>query len=509
MAEADIYSLMTGRRRLLATLALASANLMVVLDLTVANVSVPHIAGNLGISPSQGTWVITSYAIAEAICVPLTGWLAERFGAVRTFVLGVIGFGIFSVLCGMSATLGMLVVCRIGQGLCGGPLMPLTQTLLLRLHPPEKRAQATALWAMTVFVGPALGPILGGTISDNMSWHWIFFINVPVVLFCAITAHRLLRPLETPTAKRRIDVVGLVLLIIWIGALQIMLDIGREHDWFADTTVIVLGLVAAIGLAAFVIWELAEEHPIVDIRMFRYRGFTVGALTLAMGFGAYFAGIVVIPQWMQLSLGYTATQAGFATALTAMAGMTVGRYAPMVAAKVDPRIILSCSMLWIGFATLLRTNWISGSDYWTLAMPQIVLGLGLPFFMVTSMTVTIASVASHEVASAAGLQNFLRTIALAAATSLTMTYWDDQTSVAGSELAGKLNAEATTAALASAGFSSDQIRMTLAQLVNKEALTLATDKVFLITGLISCFIAACVWMAPRPMGKVPADASVH
>ncbi|MBW8911687.1 MAG: MFS transporter, partial [Sphingomonas sp.] len=188
MAEADTYSLITGRRRLLATLALASANLMVVLDLTVANVSVPHIAGNLGISPSQGTWVITSYAVAEAICVPLTGWLAERFGAVRTFVLGVIGFGIFSVLCGMSVTLGMLVVCRIGQGLCGGPLMPLTQTLLLRLHPPEKRAQATALWAMTAFVGPALGPILGGTISDNMSWHWIFFINVPVVLFCAITA---------------------------------------------------------------------------------------------------------------------------------------------------------------------------------------------------------------------------------------------------------------------------------------------------------------------------------
>lgn len=509
MAEAETYNLMSERRRLLATIALASANLMVILDLTIANVSVPHIAGNLGISPSQGTWVITSYAVAEAICVPLTGWLAERFGAVRTFVLGAIGFGIFSVMCGMSVTLGMLVACRIGQGLCGGPLMPLTQTLLLRLYPPEKRSQATMLWAMTSFVGPALGPILGGTISDNLSWHWIFFINVPIVAFCAITAHKLLRPLETSTTRRRIDVVGLVLLITWIGSLQIMLDIGREHDWFADTTVIVLGLVAAIGFLAFVIWELTEEHPIVDIRMFRYRGFTVGSLTLAMGFGTYFAGIVVIPQWMQLSLGYTATQAGLATAVTAMAGLTVGRFAPLVATRYDPRIIMSCAMVWIGFATFLRTNWISGSDYWTLAMPQIVLGFGLPFFLVTVMTATLASVAPDEVASAAGLQNFMRTIALAVATSVTMTYWDDQASVAGSELAGKLNADSTTAALAAAGFSPDQIRITLAQLVNKEALTLATVKVFLITGIISWFIAVWVWMAPRPKGEMQVGVGGH
>ncbi|WP_340313492.1 DHA2 family efflux MFS transporter permease subunit [Rhizorhabdus argentea] len=509
MAEAETYNLISGRRRLLATIALASANLMVILDLTVANVSVPHIAGNLGISPSQGTWVITSYAVAEAISVPLTGWLAGRFGAVRTFVLGVIGFGIFSVLCGMSVTLGMLVVCRIGQGLCGGPLMALTQTLLIRLYPPEKRAQATGLWAMTSFVGPALGPILGGMISDNLSWHWIFFINVPVVLFCAITAYKLLRPLETPTAKRRIDVVGLALLIVWIGALQIMLDIGREHDWFADTTVIALGVVAVIGFLAFVIWELTEEHPIVDIRMFRHRGFTVGSLTLAMGFSTYFAGIVVIPQWMQLSLGYTATRAGLATALTAMTGMFVVRLAPIAANKFDPRIILSCALVWIGFATLLRTNWTSGSDFWTLASPQIVLGMALPFFMVTVMTVTLASVAPNEVASAAGLQNFMRTIALAAATSLTMTYWDDQASVAGSELAGKINADTTTAALAAAGFSPEQIRMTLAQLVSKEALTLATVKVFLIAGLTCWMIAVWVWMAPRPKAKVPAGGGGH
>ena len=509
MDHRETYDLVTGRRRFLATIALASANLMVILDLTIANVSVPHIAGNLGISPSQGTWVITSYAVAEAICVPLTGWLAERFGAVRTFVLGVIGFGIFSVLCGMSVSLGMLIVCRIGQGICGGPLMPLTQTLLLRLYPPEKRAQATTLWAMTSFVGPALGPILGGTISDNISWHWIFFINVPIVAFCAITAYRLVRPIETLTVKRPIDIIGLALLITWIGAFQIMLDIGREHDWFADPTVLVLGIVAGIGFLVFVIWELTEDHPIVDIRMFRYRGFSIGAVSLAMGFGAYFAGIVVIPQWMQLSLGYTATQAGFATAFTAMSGMVVGRFAPLLATKMDPRIILSAALVWIGIATLLRTNWTSGADFWTLALPQMLMGLGMPFFFVTVTTMTLGSVAPEEVASAAGLQNFVRTIALAVATSLTMTYWDDQARSFGSDLAGKIHADVTSAALTARGFSTEQVRTIIAQLVDKEALTLATDKVFLIVALTMWLIAAWVWLSPRPKGNVPAEAALH
>lgn len=483
---------------------------MVVLDLTIANVSVPHISGDLGISPSQGTWVITSYAVAEAICVPLTAWIAQRFGTVRIFVLSALGFGIFSILCGMSLTLGMLVACRIGQGLCGGPLIPLTQTLLMRIYPPEKRGQAMGMWAMTTMAGPALGPILGGWISDNMTWHWIFFINVPVVAFCALTAIGLLRPVESPTAKLPIDVVGLGLMILWIGALQIMLDIGRERDWFADPMVLTLGLVALIGLVAFVIWELTDEHPIVDLRIFRNRGFTIGAITMALGFGTYFAGIVVIPQWMQLSLGYTATQAGFATAFTAMAALLVARFAPMLAAKYDARLILSCGLIWVGGATLLRVGWTSGADFWTLALPQLIMGLGIPFFFVTVTMTSLGSVPNDQVASAAGLQNFVRTIALAVATSASVTYWNDQARVAGSELAGKIEPGATSTILVANGFSADQARMIIAQLVDKEALTLATDKMFLITGVMTCLVAAIVWLSPRPAQRSEmVDAGVH
>ena len=509
MANVEPYNLLTSRQRIVGGLALGAANFMVVLDLTIANVSVPHISGDLGISPSQGTWVITSYAVAEAIVVPLTGWLAQRFGAVRTFVLSALGFGIFSVLCGMSVTLGMLVACRIGQGLCGGPLMPLTQTLLMRVYSPEKRPQAMGVWAMTSLMGPAMGPILGGFISDNLSWHWIFFINVPVVIFCALAAHRLLRPVETPTTKLPIDFIGLLLMIIWIACLQIMLDIGREHDWFADPTVLALGITSAIFLIIFVIWELTDDHPIVDLRIFRHRGFTVGAITLTLGFGTYFAGIVVIPQWMQLSLGYTATQSGFVTAMTATMGLFVARFPPRLVVKYDPRILLSCGLFWVGCCTLYRINWTSSSDLFTLMLPQLMMGMGMPFFFITVNAMSLSAVLPSEMASAAGLQNFTRTIGLAVATSISMTYWNDQARVAGSELAGKLNYEGTSATLSSMGFSADQARTVIAQLVDKEALTLATDKMFLIAGVLTWAVAAWVWMSPKPKRPVGMGGGGH
>ena len=498
MSEVEPHELFTSRRRLMALMALALANLMVVFDLTIANVSVPHIAGNLGITPSQGTWVITSYAVAEAICVPLTGWLAQRFGAVRTFVVGVLGFGLFSILCGMSMTLGMLVACRIGQGLCGGPLMPLSQMLMMRISPPEKRGQAMGIWAMTTLVGPALGPILGGTISDNLSWHWIFFINVPIVILCAVATLSLLKPAETPTEKLPIDGIGLGLLILWIGALQIMLDIGREHDWFADPTVVALALVAVVGLAAFIIWELTDEHPIVDLKVFRHRPFTVGVITACLGFSAYFAGIVVIPQWMQLSLGYTATQAGMATAVNAMSGLLVARFAPALLKRLDPRLILSAALLWTGATTLLRAHWTSETDFFTLALPQMLMGLGMPFFFITVTAVALSSVEPDEVASAAGLQNFTRTISVAACTSLIITFWENQTRAFGNDLVGKIHPDATRATLAAQGLPSDQSWALIAQLVDKQALTLATDKVFLVAGVLACAASAWVWLAPRP-----------
>lgn len=498
---------LTPRQRFLAGIVLALTNFMVVLDLTIANVSVPHIAGNLGISPDQGTWVITSYAVAEAISVPLTGWLAQRFGAVRLYIFSMIGFGLFSFLCGSSPTLGMIVACRIGQGLCGGPLMPMTQTLLTRIYPPEQRGRAMGIWAMTTLLGPALGPILGGYISDNWSWHWIFFINLPIVLLCVMASLTLMRPVETQTVKNPIDIGGLLLLVFWIGCLQMMLDLGRDRDWFADPMIVLLAVLSAIGFCVFIIWELTDEHPIVDLRVFRHRGFSFGVFAFALAFGAYFAGIVAIPQWLQLSMGYTATSAGQVTAFTAMSAVVVAPFAARLIGKVDPRIMASGAIALLGAMSVVRSGWTTNADFWTLSYPQMIQGLGMPFLMIPMTALTLAAVEPHETASAAGLQNFLRTMAVAISTSLVLTSWGDAQRVSRNELTGALQPADTQAQLANAGYSAEQSRQTIANIVDQQAMVVALDHTFLLAALALAVAFVVVWFLPKAKAKGVAGAA--
>ena len=501
---------LTGSRLLLAGLVLALTNFMVVLDTTIANVSVAHISGSLGISSSEGTWVITSYAVAEAICVPLTGWLAKRFGTVRVFATGMMGFGIFSVLCGLAPTLGALVAFRIGQGLCGGPLMPLSQTLLLRIFPKEKHAAAMGVWAMTTLVAPILGPILGGTISDTWGWHWIFFINIPVAVSCSIGAIWLLRPAETETARDRIDGVGLALLVIWIGALQLMLDLGREHDWFGDPMISTLGIVAAIGFAIFLIWELTEKQPIVDLRVFRHRGFSVSVTALVFAYGTFFASLVVIPQWLQGAMGYTATWAGYATAFNGVAAVMMAPVVAKLGQKLDPRLLISFGVLWLGATSLVRVFWwTSGSDFWTLALPQLIQGAGMPFFFIPLNSLALGAVEEEETASAAGVLNFLRTMAGAVAVAISTTLWYDSASYKRSELSGLLNgAQSTMDKLVTQGFSNEQARQMISQMVDKESVALATGQTFVMAAAIFAIAAMIIWAAPKPTRAVDTSA-VH
>ena len=469
------------------------------LDTTIANVSVPHIAGGLAVSPTQGTWVITSYAVADAISVPLTGWLAMRFGTVRWFMISIIGFGIFSFLCGVSRTLDGLILFRVLQGFAGGPLMPLSQILLLRIFPKEKAGIGLAIWAMTTTTAPILGPILGGTISDNWTWPWIFFINLPVVAICGFGVFSLLTPFETKRAKARIDVIGLILLVVSVGAFQIMLDTGREHDWFGSVWIIGLAVLAAISFAAFVIWELTDANPVVNLRIFRFRGFTFATMAISLGFGAFFAQVVLTPLWLQQVAGYTATQTGFIVAWLGVFAVLLSPVAAGLITKVDVRITISGGILWMALMSVLRASWNADVGYWTLAMPHILQGIGMPFFFVGLTALALSSVPAHQQTSAAGLMSFLRTLCGAIGTAVATTAWDDASRTSRSELISSLNhPEATMTALQSAGLTLEQARAAIERLIEVQASTLGVLHLFLASGVVFVFAAISVWFAPRP-----------
>ena len=489
----------SGAKLALAAFVLAMANFVVVLDMTIANVSVPHISGGLAVSTESGTWVITSYAVAEAICVPLTGWLAGRFGTVRLFLLSIAGFGIFSALCGFATTLPMLVAFRIGQGFCGGPLMPLSQTLLLKIFPKEDHSKAMAMWAMTVVVAPIAGPILGGYISDNWHWRWIFFINVPIVAAVFFALAVLLRDVVTPLRKAPIDVTGLVLLIIWVGAFQMMLDLGHDRDWFNNGLICALAAIAVVFFGIFVIWELTADHPIVDLAVFRHRGFSASTFALMLAFGTYFSAVVITPQWLQAGMGYTATWAGIAMAPAGVLAVFASPLVPKLMQRFDPRLLVFAGVSWLAFCAYLRTYWSTDSTLWEVSYPQLIQGVGVAFMIVPLTTIGLAAVDPEETASAAGISNFGRTLAGAIGTSVVTTLWADQGRKDGADLvAGMNNVEGTMVQLQHQGMSFEMARAAIDRLVEIQAQAQATVHVAAYSAVALMIAAFAIWFAPRP-----------
>ncbi|HEX4179859.1 MAG TPA: DHA2 family efflux MFS transporter permease subunit [Caulobacteraceae bacterium] len=502
-------AVMSGAPLWMAGTVLALANFMVVLDTTIANVSVPNIAGGLAVSPSQGTWVITSYSVAEAITVPLTGWLAQRFGAVRVFVCAMVGFGLCSALCGLAHSLPMLVMFRILQGLSGGPMMPLSQTLLRRIFPPQMQAAALGLWSMTTVVGPIAGPLLGGVLVDTVGWPWVFYINVPVALLCAAFAWRMLAPRETRTLRERVDYVGLALLITWISAMQIMLDKGKDLDWFNSPFIVGLAIIAAIGFLSFVIWELTDAHPIVDLRIFRHRGFTASTIIMTLTFGAFFSTVVLIPLWLQTSMSYNATWAGRAMAFQGVLAVVMSPIVARLTTKIDSRILVSFGVGVMGLVSLWRTGFASNMDFWGVSLPQLAQGFAMPFFFIPLMGLAMGSVLPGETASAAGLVNFCRTTAGAFGASITTTAWENIATVHRTDLVGILyKPQANMDVMTRAGMSAGQALAQVDNMVQGQAVMLATDHVFLVTSLVFLAGATAVWIAPKPKGA-PQAAGGH
>ena len=482
---------------------------MNVLDTSIANVSLPAIAGDLGVSTNQGTWVITSFAVANAIAVPLTGWLSQRFGQVRLFMASVALFVLASWLCGLAPNMTMLIAFRILQGFVAGPMIPLSQALLLSSYPKALAGLAMAMWSMTTLVAPVTGPLLGGWITDNMTWPWIFYINVPVGILSVLVTWRIFRNRETPTRSLPIDTIGLSLLVIWVAAMQIMLDIGKEHDWFQSPVVLGCAVVAVVGFAFFLVWELTDKHPVVDLSLFRLRNFWAGTLAISVGYGLFFGNVVLLPLWLQQYMGYTATSAGMVMAPVGLLAIVLSPVVGKTMHKVDPRHYATFAFLVFGLVLWMRSNFNTQVDFWTIMIPTLIQGIGMAFFFIPLITLTLSGLPPERVPAASGLSNFVRITAGAVGTSVSTTFWERRATLHHAQLVENLTPGSGPAGqllqgLQSAGLSAEQALSQMDRLVNQQAFMLAANDVFYASAILFLALIPLVWLA-RPQRSV-ADA---
>lgn len=489
------------------TLALSLATFMLVLDSTIANVAIPTIAGDLGASSSQGTWVITSFGVANAISIPITGWLAKRFGEVRLFLIATLLFVLASWLCGIANSLEMLIVFRVLQGAVAGPIIPLSQSLLLNNYPPEKRGMALAFWSMTIVVAPICGPILGGWISDNIHWGWIFFINVPIGLAVVLISWKLLEGRESRISHQPVNTIGLILLALGVGALQLMLDQGRELDWFNSTEIVVLTIIAAVGLIALIIWELTDDNPVVDVSLFKSRNFTVGCVSTSLAFLVYSGTVVLIPLLLQQVYNYTATWAGLAAAPVGLLPILLAPIIGKFGNKIDMRILITISFMVYALTFYWRAvTFEPEMTFMDVALPQFVQGLAVACFFMPLTTITLSGLPPEKMASASSLFNFLRTLAGSIGTSLTTFMWYNREAVHHTQLTEVINpynpiSQQFFQTMGSFGLSEEQTASYLARQITAQGFIIGANEIFLVSAITFISLVVVIWFAKPPFSS--------
>jgi MFS transporter, DHA2 family, multidrug resistance protein len=387
------------------------ATFMEVLDTTVVNVSLPHIAGSLSASVDEAAWALTSYLVANAIILPMTGWIANYFGRKRTLTAAVFGFTAASVLCGLAPTLPALIFFRIIQGATGGALQPLSQAVMLEAFPPQDRGKAMAFWGLGIVVAPMLGPVIGGWLTQNYSWRWVFYINLPVGLASVImTRLFIFDPPYIRRSGRGIDFWGMGMLALGVGALQVVLDKGQEEDWFASNWMVILAFVASAALIAFVVRELKTRDPVVHLRVFKNRTYSAGVfLMTVLGFVLY-GSMLLVPIFLQTLLGYPALEAGIAMAPRGLGSFLMMPVVGTVLGKFDPRKVLAvglCGASWTLYA-LSRLNLQAG--YWDIFWPQFIQGASLAMLFVPLTTATMDPIPKEEMGNATSMFNLMRNL---------------------------------------------------------------------------------------------------
>lgn len=511
--ETGEYLPLHGMKLVLLTIAVSIASFMEILDMTIVNVSVPSIAGSLAVSPSEGTWAISSYMLAAAVVQPLTGWIGRQFGEVRTFVTSALLFVLFSAACGLATSMPMLIAGRLIQGLVSGPMMSVGQALLLRNYPVKQRGLALGLWAMVVIIAPIFGPIMGGWITDNLSWPWLFYINVPVGIAAALIIGVILRRRESIKTRSPIDAVGLGLLIIGVASLQFMLDNGNEQDWFDSVEIIAAAVIAVVALSFMIPWELTDRHPVVDLHLFRRRNFLVGSATIAVAYFAFTGINVVFPLWLQTTLGYTSTWAGLAMAPVGILALFL---APIIGRNLH-RMNLRAAASFAFLVFAVNIWWVAGlnetASFSQLAWPRLFQGIGMPLFFLPLNQIVMSGVTPAELASAAGLSNFIRTISGGISTAVCVYLWNTRSDYHHAVLVEHIRADSAAwqtlhRQLASHGFSGSAALEYTNRYVTQQAMTLGANDVFYLLAVAFFVLIPFVWYARGPFGA-PGTGSAH
>jgi DHA2 family multidrug resistance protein len=401
-----------AHNRWLIAVAVMLATFMEVLDTSVANVSLPHIAGNLSATTDEATWVLTSYLVANAIILPATNWLGQLFGRKR-FLITCIGlFTVASAFCGMAQSLGFLILARVLQGAGGGALQPISQAILLESFPPQKRGAAMAVFAMGVVVAPILGPTLGGWITDNYSWRWIFYINLPIGVFAALMANALV---EDPPYLRRIsaaniDYVGFGLLSIWLATLQYMLDKGQELDWFGSAAILWCGIVSAVAFVGFIIRELVAEHPIVDLRVLKNRNFAVGSLMILLLGALLYGTTAILPLFMQNLLNYTALDAGIAMSPRGVGALITTVLVGRLVGRISNRVLIGAGFMLLSYSCLMLAGINLQVGMSSIVVPVVVSGVAISLIFVPLTTATMGTLSQQQIGNASGIFNLMRNV---------------------------------------------------------------------------------------------------
>ncbi len=485
---------------------------MEVLDTTVVNVSLPHIAGNLSASVDEATWALTSYLVANAIILPITGWLANQLGRKRLLMLAVSGFTTASFLCGLAPTLSLLIIFRVLQGACGGALQPISQAVLLESFPPEDRGKAMAFWGLGIVVAPMLGPVLGGWLTDSYSWRWVFYINVPVgIASLVMTQLFIFDPPYIRRSSQRIDYWGIGMLAIGVACLQVVLDKGQEADWFAAHWITALAVTAFVALTALVIYELKTPHPVLDLRVFLVRTYSTGVFLMAVLGVVLYGSLVILPIMLQTLLGYPALQAGIALFPRGLGSFLAMPIVGAMMTRLDPRKLLMGGILG-GSASLFLLGSLNLSvGYWDIFWPQFLQGVSLACLFVPLTTITMDPIRREAMGNATSIFNLMRnlggSVGIAGVTTLVARHQQTNlNNLSGDVSAGSVRVQALVQAFrswfmfrgANAVTATRRAYEAMWGMVRQQAAMLSFNQVFWLLGILFLLMLPLVFLMRRP-----------